>query len=438
MQSSNRLPDTWEKDSVKSVVDPLRPITYGVVQPGERLKHGVPIIRPIIRGQDYSHGVVDDSDLYLINPSIAEAYKRSTVEDGDILFSIVGYLGQTAVVPPNLTGANITQTTARMAIRPPNQPRFFLHQFRSELFTPEIRRFRKGSAQPGLNLSDVEKMCVVIPAPYDQIKITAVLDMVDEAIGKTEAVIAKLKQLRAGLLHDLLTLGLDENGELRDPIAHPEQFQNSPLGRIPKAWRCDVLGSLVSPARPIVYGILMPGRGYPGGVPVIKVKDIKDGKIDISDLLLTDPRIDEAYRRSRVSAGDLLFTIRGTVGRMAFVPPELDAANITQDTARISLEETNPLFIARWLEMLVPKRFIDVRTIGVAVKGINLEDVRRIPVIVAPKPEQDAIAGFVASHEKLILAVSKELACLLALKSGLMNDLLTGRVRVPEGITVAG
>ena len=67
------------------------------------------------------------------------------------------------------------------------------------------------------------------------------LDTVDEAIAKTEAVIAKLRQVRAGLLHDLLTRGLDQNGELRDPIAHPEQFHDSPVGRIPKNWRARLL-----------------------------------------------------------------------------------------------------------------------------------------------------------------------------------------------------
>jgi len=56
--------------------------------------------------------------------------------------------------------------------------------------------------------------------------------------------------------------------------------------------------------------------------------------------------MDEAYRRSRVTTGDLLFSIRGTVGRMAFVPQELDGANITQDTARVSIGEANPLFIS--------------------------------------------------------------------------------------------
>mgnify|MGYP001606608389 CR=1 FL=1 len=63
------------------------------------------------------------------------------------------------------------------------------------------------------------------------------LDSVDETVARTEAVIAKLKQVRAGLLHDLLTCGLDENGQLRDPIAHPDHFQSSSIGRIPQGWR---------------------------------------------------------------------------------------------------------------------------------------------------------------------------------------------------------
>ena len=84
------------------------------------------------------------------------------------------------------------------------------------------------------------------PNRAEQSRIAAVLDTVDEAITKTETVIAKLKQVRAGLLHDLLTRGLDENGQLRDPIAHPEQFQDSPIGRIPREWELTRLGACSS------------------------------------------------------------------------------------------------------------------------------------------------------------------------------------------------
>jgi type I restriction enzyme, S subunit len=232
----------------------------------------------------------------------------------------------------------------------------------------EMVRLASGTTFLEISKADFSRIRTRRPRRPEQSRIAAVLDAVDGAIAKMEAVIAKLKQVRAGLLHDLLTRGLDEHGQLRDPIAHPEQFQDSPLGRIPREWRAGVLNDLVPENRPIVYGILMPGRGFRGGVPVIKVKDIRDGQIDLSDLLLTDPRIDEAYQRSRVLPGDLLFTIRGTVGRMALVPCELANANITQDTARITLNGANPIFVARWLETERPTRFIAVHTIGVAVR----------------------------------------------------------------------
>ena len=68
-------------------------------------------------------------------------------------------------------------------------------------------------------------------------RIAEVLDTLDEAIRRTELVIAKLEQIKQGLLHDLLTRGIDDNGELRDPDRHPEQVKDSPLGRIPRAWQ---------------------------------------------------------------------------------------------------------------------------------------------------------------------------------------------------------
>ena len=76
--------------------------------------------------------------------------------------------------------------------------------------------------------------------------------MVDAQISQTETVIAKLKQVRAGMLHDLLSYGLDEHGQLRDPIAHPEQFQDSPLGLIPREWEPKSLGILCRVPRKIV------------------------------------------------------------------------------------------------------------------------------------------------------------------------------------------
>lgn len=78
-----------------------------------------------------------------------------------------------------------------------------------------------------------------------QRRIAQVLDTIDDVIRKTEELIAKLKQMKQGLLHDLLTRGVDDNGELRDPERHPELFQDSVLGRIPKGWDVERISFLL-------------------------------------------------------------------------------------------------------------------------------------------------------------------------------------------------
>ena len=226
------MPTEWSLARIADVVDPTRPVTYGVVQPGDRQSAGI----PLIRGKDYSSGEISGDDLYMIHPSIARAYRRSVVQGGDLLLSIVGYVGQSAVVPQKLAGANITQTTARIAIRKGLSYRYFLHQLRGLTFQREVRRYMKGSAQPGLNLSDVEQMQILVPPPLEQWRIAEILDAMDEVIRSTERLIAKLEQAKQGLLHDLLSRGIDESGHLRDPKLEPSAFVDSPVGPRPSSW----------------------------------------------------------------------------------------------------------------------------------------------------------------------------------------------------------
>lgn len=329
-----------------------------------------------------------------------------------------------------------------LAVLRPNQDEIDPTFFARQLAQPRIARYfgqqANGSTRYGLSLASIDQTPIWLPVLPTQQAIARVIRLLDAAIEKTEAVIAKLKLVRAGLLHDLLTRGIDHNGELRDPAAHPEQFKDSALGRIPNEWHGGIVDDLVTPSRPIAYGILMPGKAYRGGVPVIKVKDIRDGRIHVSDLLYTDPKIDAAYARSRLVPNDLLFTIRGSVGRMAIVPEHLDGANITQDTARISLNTSNPIFIARWLEMEIPGRFVAVHTLGVAVQGINLRDVRRIPIALVQREEQDQVARMIEQAEAAIDCQRQYLGKLKFVKSGLTTDLLTGRVRVPAALDTGG
>jgi type I restriction enzyme S subunit len=272
----------------------------------------------------------------------------------------------------------------------------------------ELRARSSGGGRGGLSVQILSRLPLNLPPLPEQLRIAAILESVDDTIRSIERLIAKFEQAKQGLLHDLLS-GRDH-------------LQNQ--------WRAYTLGELVDHARPIVYGILMPGKGQQNGVPVIKVKDIRDDEIQQDDLLLTSCKIDEEYRRSRVQPGDLLFTIRGTVGRMAFVPSNLAGANITQDTARISITKANRRFVWYSLRMPAVQSFISLHTLGQAVKGINLRDVRKIPIMLPSITDQGKIAESLDAATDQITYESERLRLLRSLRSGLRNDLLTGRVRV--------
>jgi type I restriction enzyme S subunit len=178
------------------------------------------------------------------------------------------------------------------------------------------------------------------------------------------------------------------------------------------------LGTIVENDRPITYGILKPGISVQGGVPVIKVKDMKDGFIDQTDLLFTTPEIDNNYKRSRLRAGDLLISIRGSIGRMAEVPENLENANITQDTARLSIKkEYNKVFIRGVLESHPLQYDMEKNIRGVAVKGINIGYLRDLEIPVCNRDKQDELAALYMQSDKSkfhINMMSREVtACLM-------------------------
>jgi type I restriction enzyme, S subunit len=174
-----------------------------------------------------------------------------------------------------------------------------------------------------------------------------------------------------------------------DPIQNPFTYPVRPLI------------NLVDSTRPISYGILMPGPDQVDGVRYVRVVDMKKGGIDVSGVRRTTQAISDAYRRSLLRAGDLLMSIRGHVGRMALVPQELDGANITQDTARLAVCGALPLFVRECLRTTSFQRWMAQRTKGVAVRGINLADVKQMPIILPPQTAQEEFARTVTVLERM-------------------------------------
>jgi type I restriction enzyme S subunit len=244
---------------------------------------------------------------------------------------------------------------------------FFYHLLGSDLIYRKFASLAAGAVVKNLNSDLVRGVTVPLPPLSEQRRIAAILDKAEALRAKRREAIAKLDQL-------LQSVFLEMFG---DPLQNAHEY---PLVS---------LADTVEQSRPITYGILMPGPDIADGVPYVRVVDIRDGEVITASVRRTSLEIAHAYRRSALIEGDLLMSIRGHVGRIGITPKELEGANITQDTARISVnKDFDSRYISGLLSTIAIQRHMKLFTRGAAVKGINLKDVREIPVPVPPKAQQ--------------------------------------------------
>src|SRR5436190_8716006 len=104
--------NVWPRKSLEAITADGAPILYGILQPGPDTAGGVPYVRPTEIVSD----VIDVASIRRTTPEIAAKYKRSLLRSGDIILSIVGTIGKVAIVPPDLEGGNITQSSVRIRV----------------------------------------------------------------------------------------------------------------------------------------------------------------------------------------------------------------------------------------------------------------------------------------------------------------------------------
>jgi type I restriction enzyme S subunit len=167
------------------------------------------------------------------------------------------------------------------------------------------------------------------------------------------------------------------------------------LTEVPTHWGMSPLKWLTDPKRPIMYGIVLPGPDVVEGIPILKGGNVKPSRMNLQSMARTTPEIEAPYARARLKTGDLVYSIRGSIGDCELVPPELDGSNITQDVARIAVADGICAPWARWA-LLAPAIREDLASgsLGAAVRGINIFDLKRASIPVPPPNEQLKIAQF--------------------------------------------
>src|SRR5690554_6783785 len=284
-----------------------------------------------------------------------------------------------------------------------------------------------GSAQPQITGAGLRAIEFPAPPLPEQQKIAAILSSVDDVIEKTRAQIDKLKDLKTGMMQELLTKGIGSGG-----VPHTE-FKDSPVGRIPRTWKYALLESVAT----IQTGIAKNGKaqGDMIEVPYLRVANVQDGYLDLSEI--KSIRVERGrLERFSLKDEDVLVNEGGDfdkLGRGAIWDNQISPC-VHQNHVFVVRTDKSCL-LPKFFNYLSGSQYGKKYYLGCAKQTTNLaslnsSQLKAFPVLLPPVDEQAAICDLLDSMDKKITLSEKKKSAAEALKRALMQDLLTGKVRV--------
>ncbi len=248
----------------------------------------------------------------------------------------------------------------------------------------------------------------------------------DAAIEATKAVIAQTRKVKQGLLQTLLTRG----------VGHTK-FKDSPLGEIPETWAVKTMGDLTD-------FVTSGSRGWAAhyadsGALFVRITNLNRESIylDLRDSVYVRlPAKASEGTRTRLQKGDILISITAELGMTAVIPDNtIGEAYVNQHIAlvRLASNHIHPHYLAHFIASHSGQKQLSLLNDSGTKAGLNLKSIRKLQIAVPPYKEQQDIVQRMDSIDAQINTETEKLASLQQLKKGMMQDLLTGKVRVPVG-----
>jgi type I restriction enzyme S subunit len=343
-----------------------------------------------------------------------------------ILFSVRAPVGKI-----NIADTNYCIGRGLAAIVPKKVNFIFLLYY-LHILEKHYQNISQGTTFSAIGTKELKSFNISLPPFPIQSRIAEILSTVDKAIEDSEKLIAKYKRMKTGMMQDLLTKGIDENGNIRSEATH--KFKDSPLGRIPVEWEVDVFGK---------YSYIKGRIGWRG----LKSDEYKEeGPYLIAGNHIIDSRVVwdacqhiNLYRYNespeiQLQLDDIIISKDGTIGRVAYINflPGLATINSTMMLLRITNKEIFNRFIFYYLQGEYFSNIIKEKISGSGVPHLFQRDMKSLLLPIIDFQEQINIAKMLISLENQIINEITTLSKLRLLKIGLMNDLLSGKVELDD------
>ena len=369
-------------------------------------------------------GVIHCSETTPIADAPSRAKRK--VKKGDVLVGTVRPKQRShGFVTPEHDGK--VCSTGFGVLRPKDElnSQYLLQEILAHRFFRQMMAYVAGSGYPAVKLSDLNKHRIALPPLDEQRKIASVLATVDAAIQKTEAVIEQAKRVKRGIKQTLFAEGaVDHQG-----------FRETKLGKHPANWDLARFEDLISDTR---YGTDNKSNTEGEGYPTLRIPNVVNRRITLDDLKHT-PLSSGELERLRLEEGDLLVVrTNGNpdyVGRCATFSNQNEDFVYASYLIRMRLDESRvrPAFVREFLNSYRGRTEMSgwIRS-SAGNYNLSVGAIEKFQIPVPPLEEQDAILRQFRAAEKAIQNNRGLVSRLSRVKKGLMQDLLTGRVRTDD------
>ena len=347
------------------------------------------------------------------------------VNKGDLIISIAGSVGKSIIVD---MPACIHDGFVQIYDLKYTETEFLYYYLK--FVEKGLHRFGQSGTQTNLNRDIVGNIQFTWLPKTEQTRIAEILSTADEAIAHTEALIAKYQRIKTGLMQDLLTKGIDENGNIRSKKTHKFVVKNGI--EVPEEWEVEPFKQLCSV---IKDGTHLPPKRVTDGIWLLGVTNIIDGewKNTKSDTQISEDFYNQMHKTWQIEIGDVLLAIVGaTIGKVTQVPANFPKFTLQRSVCLLRGKEKNLSndFLRLFIESLYFQRLLWNEVNVTAQPGIYLDTIGKFLIRKPQFEEQLMIVDKLSSIKETIDNLLKTLNKLQSLKTGLMQDLLSGKVRV--------
>ena len=328
-------------------------------------------------------------------------------------------------------GYNVTRHVGVIRLKNEYDTNYFAYLLQSSPYQRKIAISTIGSAQPVINLRDLSKFILIIPTIDEQQKISSIISNIDNFIESQNKIIDLTKKLKTGLMQTLLTKGIGHKKFKKVKWLFGKKLE------IPEEWEIKQLSELCDNKNDIVAGPfgsnLLVDDYVEKGTPILRLQNIQRNNFINKNIKFVSKHKAEELKYHSYLPGDIILAKLGDpIGKTCVVPDNFPSGIVVADVVRIRVSNKNAdkIFVEYVLNSNACKKQHIMEKIGTTRPRVNLEQIRKLIFPCPPIKEQKDISSIFLSMDSKIIDLNHKKYCLENLKKGLMQKLLSGKIRV--------